>query len=85
MSKIDIVFKQRESFVIYIFFYSWPTIYDAGPALNQHSASSRPTQRPNIMRPSLRVLLRVRLRRVHKALYKTLMTKCKSFYYRILL
>ena len=45
--------------------YSWPTIYDAGPALNEHSASS--TQSPDFMRLSLRVRLRVRLRRVHKA------------------
>ena len=44
------------------FFKSWPTIYDAGPALNQHSASS--TQSPDFMRLNLRVRLRVRLRRV---------------------
>ena len=36
--------------------YSWPTIYDAGPALNEHSASS--TQSPDFMRLSLRVRLR---------------------------
>ena len=47
-----------------MFFKSWPTIYDAGPALNQHFASS--TQSPDFMRLSLRVRLRVRLRRVHK-------------------
>ena len=49
--------------------YSWPTIYDAGPALNKHSASS--TQRLDFMRLSLRVRLRVRLRRVglHKDLH----------------
>ena len=48
-----------------MFFKSWPTIYDAGQALNQHFASS--TQSPDFMRRSLRVRLRVRLRRIHKA------------------
>ena len=54
--------------------YSWPTIYDAGPALNEHSASS--TQSPDFMRLSLR--LRVRLRRVHKASLKFFLLVCKS-------
>ena len=40
---------------------SWPTIYDAGPELKEHSAIS--TQNPDFMRLSLRV----RVRRVHKA------------------
>ena len=47
--------------------YSWPTIYDAGPALNEHSASS--TQSPDFMRLSLRVRVRLRVRRVHKAFW----------------
>ena len=42
-------------------FKSCPSIYDAGPALNKHSVSS--TQSPAFMRLSLRL----RLRRVHKA------------------